>query len=583
MTNINLAFAKVVATPTLHGWSQAYNAGSLFAILSLSIPKSAVGEEEILNPLGKDMLSTLEEEYFTLENKNLSSIKQALATTLQKVPENVTVCLAVASLPKADENILYVFSSGNGKILLKRGDQLGTVLASKELTSASGTLQDNDMLILATQTFSRLIPNDMLTASLASNNPSEVAEHLAPAVHEKEEGEATALILSYKDVPKETMASDSLEEVVETEKNDTHNTTQRPLALFIERLSQMSSRIPLPSSLNHGRKVILSLLCLLLLIFIASIFFALQKQGDAKTQALFKDVYAKATAKYEEGKSLETLNKSLARDDFQEAKTILEKEKDSFKPGSVEEKEINALLAQIELALSGSEEGNTTAPRQVATTASLPLQLVNENKSIAFTQDDATVYLLTNNAVTSVDKTTKKENALITNTNLWEAAGGIGIYNANLYILDKNRGEIYKFSNKDGDARSEYLAQGSYEFSPAVSMAIDGAVYVLSKDGKIVKFLRGNEETFSIVGLTKPLKNPTRIFTNVDADNLYILDNGNSRIVVLGKDGSYKTQYQASVLSSAQEFEVREKDLPAGRQGKTIFILSKGTVWQIQL
>ena len=31
----NISFSKIVATPTLNSWSQAYNAGKLFAVLSL--------------------------------------------------------------------------------------------------------------------------------------------------------------------------------------------------------------------------------------------------------------------------------------------------------------------------------------------------------------------------------------------------------------------------------------------------------------------------------------------------------------------------------------------------------------------
>jgi len=68
MTTSNLSFAKIVANPSALGWSQVYSAGKLFAAISLE--KSEEGQEkDYLNVLGKEILSTLEQEFFTLETK----------------------------------------------------------------------------------------------------------------------------------------------------------------------------------------------------------------------------------------------------------------------------------------------------------------------------------------------------------------------------------------------------------------------------------------------------------------------------------------------------------------------------------
>ena len=65
----NLSFSKIVATPTLNAWSQAYNAGKLFAVLSLEKTKDPSGIES-LNMLGRDLLERLEQEFFAIEDKN---------------------------------------------------------------------------------------------------------------------------------------------------------------------------------------------------------------------------------------------------------------------------------------------------------------------------------------------------------------------------------------------------------------------------------------------------------------------------------------------------------------------------------
>jgi len=48
------------------------------------------------------------------------------------------------------------------------------------------------------------------------------------------------------------------------------------------------------------------------------------------------------------------------------------------------------------------------------------------------------------------------------------------------------------------------------------------------------------------------------------------------RIVVFDKTGSYKSQYQATVIGNAKDFDVLEKD-------KKVFILSSGKVYEIDL
>ena len=109
-----------------------------------------------------------------------------------------------------------------------------------------------------------------------------------------------------------------------------------------------------------------------------------------------------------------------------------------------------------------------------------------------------------------------------------------------------------------------------------MSIAIDNNVYVLFSDGVVAKYFKGKAEDFSLKGLDKPLSNPTRIYANPDFDNIYILDKGNSRVVVFDKTGSFKAEYLSGVVKNANDFEVLESD-------KKIFILNDNKVFQIDL
>jgi hypothetical protein len=144
--------------------------------------------------------------------------------------------------------------------------------------------------------------------------------------------------------------------------------------------------------------------------------------------------------------------------------------------------------------------------------------------------------------------------------------------------LDKDGKQINKFvQTADGFAKGNYFSGGvTPDLSSSSSITIDGSIWILFKEGVIQKFTKGKTDSFAVLGLDKGLSGPTRIFTTVDFTNLYILDLGNSRIVVLDKNGTYKAQYQAAVIKTATDFEVSETN-------KKVFVLSSSKIYQIDL
>src|SRR5260221_5113439 len=151
----SLAYAKIVATPTDSAWSQVYNAGSLFACLSLTLSGQQNYDPVSLQALGKEIFSNLETEFFTLEKKDLPSIKEAIGTRFSSIPATVHTSLALAYFL---DGILYLFLKGAGKIVIKRADTIGVLLeeddeTSNEVIAASGYLQHTDCIVLQTKQF----------------------------------------------------------------------------------------------------------------------------------------------------------------------------------------------------------------------------------------------------------------------------------------------------------------------------------------------------------------------------------------------------------------------------------------------
>lgn len=625
MAETNLAFSKIVATPTPTAWSQAYSAGRLFAALSLQSETIPEKEEENLNSLGKDLISTLESEFFTLENKDLDSIKQALTTSLSRVREGVRASFVVCFL---SDNVLYLFAGGGGKVVLKRGDKLGTVLQGEEdgtnVKSASGYVREGDTIILQTKPFQRIISSGILASSLDSDNPDEIAETIAPHVHDKSEGGASAVILIYKEgqlqdftdvSPAASAPQEETQTQIPEEKIDKVSENGQALVKDLNEEEKISQEAPkteeVPSSekteaekdypflpsqyqrrkpsinlnfsffrkffgkLTRSRKIILTVAAVLVVLIALTSFLALRGKQSSEDKALFASIYEEAKSKYDEGQNLKDLNAPLARESFTQAKKILDEGKDKFKEGASEKNQILELLTKVNTEIASVSVGESTKAKEVDKGESKILSYeINNSSASYFTKNQDNVYFLDGSGVSKIDKKDDKKTQIIKKD--WKEDGGIGLFGSNIYVLDRQDGILKFVSSGDNYSKNNYFSGDGPDLGSSVEMTIDGSVFILFKDGAIDKYTRGKKDTFLISDMDKGFSSPTKIFTDEDTDSLYILDNGNSRIVVLEKSGKFKAAYVVNILKNAKNFDVAEKD-------KKIFVLSSDKVYQIDL
>ncbi|MEA3355316.1 MAG: hypothetical protein U9Q63_02430, partial [Patescibacteria group bacterium] len=152
-------------------------------------------------------------------------------------------------------------------------------------------------------------------------------------------------------------------------------------------------------------------------------------------------------------------------------------------------------------------------------------------------------------------------------------------FSSNLYLLDgTSNGQIIKYMgvNNGLSSRRNYLTGDSYDLSEAVSMAIDGSVWVLFKDGTIVKYVRGVKDAFVVAGLDKRFEEPVKIFTSPEVENLYVLDKKSMRVVVIAKSGEYQAQYNWPGIAGIADLVVSEE------LGK-IFLFTSEKIFAIEL
>lgn len=601
MPDKNLNFANIVATPTRTSWAQAYNAGKLFAVLSLEKkhPEES-GEKEhhghyehehehehedehlSLSGIGKEILTTLEQEYFSLETKDLESIKGVVQITVKKIPEDINYSFVVATVLN---EILYLYSIGGGKVDIKRDEDFGTLLESgneEHMKAVSGNLKNNDLIIIQTKQFAEAVTSDRLSSFLDHQKPSEIAETIAPIVHGGEEAAAASVIIQYfKSEENEEQISSADERIIEEKpleeiKKEDYSTTEKKTGrnyfALITSVINYSLNLIKRLKISRSKGGLITIAIILITVFVIGIFLAIKRQNDAKVEAAFNEIYSQAQKKYDEGESLSDLNQNLARESFQEAEKILSAADGKFPKDSKQEKQINELKGKVNGALSSVSGINSISAKEVGSDASSLLSYETKSSGIAFTTDGKSNFYLDNKGVYKDGK------EIVKNDSYWNNPAGLNVYSGNIYVLDRVKGGVLKFVPAgSGYASNTYFAVDvSPDLTDATSMTIDGSIWILLSDGSILKYTKGKADSFNTSGLDKAFSSPSKIYTDVDFDNIYILDNGNSRIVVLGKDGGYIKQYNASVLKNAKDFKVSESD-------KKAIILSSNKLYEIEI
>ena len=122
-------------------------------------------------------------------------------------------------------------------------------------------------------------------------------------------------------------------------------------------------------------------------------------------------------------------------------------------------------------------------------------------------------------------------------------------YNGNLYVADPGANQIWRHvptaNGYEGEVVAWFEDAKKPDMANVVSMAIDGYIWLLYSDGRVLKFLSGEQSAFVWDGLPTPLSEPVAIAVSQEGDRLYIADPGNARIVEASKDGKFLRQFKA--------------------------------------
>jgi hypothetical protein len=122
-------------------------------------------------------------------------------------------------------------------------------------------------------------------------------------------------------------------------------------------------------------------------------------------------------------------------------------------------------------------------------------------------------------------------------------------YGGNLYIVDREGDQIWRYrpdeSGYGGQPEAYFLSGTTVDLAGVQAVAIDGNIWLLFADGRLLKFFGGEQRPFDLQGVPGPLVTPTALAVQQEGDQLYILDAGNGRIVEITKDGQFSRQFRA--------------------------------------
>ncbi len=550
---------------------------------------------------GRQLLSDVADEFFEDSEGHVQKLTKAGESVSLKLQNTNNLNFLMAGF---SGKALYLISKGEVlAYLYRQGSTSPLTLNPGQVIS--GFLEPGDRVLLATKGLSNLLGDD-LGRSLGLPR-IQLEEEVTQKLAESEDPAQSGLILDI-----EALENESVRGIGEV--SDSNNDVPLPkisLGIFksIPNLLPKLRKI-FPRS---GRgKLILALI--LILVLGLGVGYQFKTKADAEKNAKFTGLFSSAKGDFDAAKGLASLDPPAAKAKLTQAKDELIKalaiksDPEALDLKKQIEAEEGSILQQFSVSklpvfldLSLIKDGFQSTQMSLSTgklvlldTNSKTLVAIDmvkksnqilagkdtlgEAQSASINGDSVFVYS-SDKGILKVGLSDKKVVVVSKKDDDWGKITDLAGFAGNVYVLDSLKNQIWKYlvtANGFGDKKN-YLNDGvKADFAGALRMQIESSVYVLKQGGEILRFTRGASDNFSIGGLDKGIKDPKSIFVSSDTDNFYVLDSGNSRLVVLTKTGAYKQQYQAPEFGTANDLVVDEKS-------KQVYLLLDGKIYSSDL
>lgn len=147
--------------------------------------------------------------------------------------------------------------------------------------------------------------------------------------------------------------------------------------------------------------------------------------------------------------------------------------------------------------------------------------------------------------------------------------------NSRVYTINKSTNQILSFAVGSTIGKPVVASKNANSLGNAVDFAIDGNIYVLNANG-VNKYTQGVLQDFHLPTLFTPFSGKGKIYTQIGWKNIYILDIGNNRILVVDKNGNLIETLKSPQFNALKDFVVDEK-------GKVAYVLNDGSLLKVTL
>lgn len=604
----------------IHGFSPSdpekiKRRGQLFVVVS-----SKDGREGVdAIAFERELVGKLSEEYYgSVDSKAFDALKNA---TQKIVTEFSTVCPELEMACCVFSNgIVYSSAFGGGKLIISRDNSVASILESRDVViTASGFPKSGDIIVAGTMSFFEKVSLLKLKDSLSNRNPESAIEELTPFIYGgNESGTAGAIVLKFSEelIIHDTLNSESprtsvdtkVEEIPQREMNTpVVEQFNKPKIELVSKISSVikgfSNNLPRKNiyikqgiqdeATSQSKKLTLSIGVILLVILSVSIGFGIRQKKVNTVKKEYQNLLSEAGSEVDQAISLASVNQDQSRQLFLDSETKLEK----IESLKIKDQKITDLQKKIEdsrAAVLGEYDVNTEL--------FLDLGLLSSGfNGDSLSSSGGFVYILdkTGSRVVSIAIDTKKSKVVAGPTVLsgpqgiasyednvyviqqdgiydvssgktkvidktWNGDAYIYAFAGNIYVLDKSGNAIYRFTGQPGGTfatgQNWLSATTKADFSSATGWGLNGAVYVLYPNAKILRYSLGSPQNFSVTGVSPEIGNIDAIYADSDNQYVYLLDRAGKRVVMIDKNGKYKAQYISEQIGSAAGLVVSEAD-----------------------
>jgi len=607
-------------------WDSDLGEDAAQIVLNIDIKSSAVpGQEvadEIFDALKNNFFQDLEKDPYTRFEQSLKMmndiVKEKESQYGMKFLPNINVIVAIVT-----GGTLYLSQHGDAEAYLVRKRHVSVLseglhdasTMGKEMFAnvASGGVIPGDRLIYSTARLYRYVTKMDLAKVFSDHNVGaaiselanlvsmEVTDKISVSVVEVVAGDENVPVANIPDEAPKPVSTDGLYSKFSKTFADNKvvgfvSKKISDLRDFLNKLMQKSS--VLSEWKRLGRDKVLISLILVVLVLIVGIYLV-RHQGQK--QKYIEDLEAKledVSTKINEAQTKGSYDKSAAADLLSDAETVaMEVLASGYLRGSASEY-LNAIQEQRDyldnvirvddatlLADLSTKRSTVSALGIVPYNDSLyvyeynglyeivlgeikdPLTINDEEVvvSASYFEDQDTILFYTQDG-DIIEYDGADFNFMDTADGDFKLGVDVDPYSSKLYVLDSANEQIWKYyRERDSYGSAEaYILAEDVDLSKAVSMAIDGSVWILNSDGTITKLISGAVEDYNLE--RSPLsgfEGAEKIYTSFESNQVYILDSANDSVLVFNKDSKdgdlvYSTKYVFEGLDNLRDIYVAQ-------------------------